>query len=190
MRVSEPGISPGGPARYLGTCMLIDLRDIRRQPVGRVDVDPDARPTRVQAIARDGTTREAFLQWDGAIDDSGHVRRCVACGGSDLFHEKAFPLLTGFVVVLAFAGSVVGLLGFASGRPGVMAALALVLTIDIAIFAFSRRRLVCYRCLTSYPRPRLARYHRAWDRSIAGRNPAPAGEHASASVPRAAAQTA
>jgi hypothetical protein len=54
-----------------------------------------------------------------------------------------------------------------------LAAMALVLVADVAILAFSRRRLVCYRCRTSYHELPIARYHRTWDRATAERHPAP-----------------
>lgn len=149
--------------------MRIELRDESRRRVGRIDVDPALRPTRVSVVASD---REVFLSWDTAVDDAGNLRRCVACGCTDLFHEKAFPQVTGLVVVLAFSGAVLGALGLAS-RPAVLIPMALVLVLDVAILLFSRRRLVCYRCRTSYHGLPVARYHRSWDRSIADRYPAP-----------------
>ncbi|MFK7961250.1 MAG: hypothetical protein AB8G96_12090 [Phycisphaerales bacterium] len=149
--------------------MRILLRDLDRRPVGRVDVDADTRPSRVTVP---DTDREVFLTWDSAIDDGGGLRRCVRCGCSDLFHEKAFPIITGFVVVLAFAGAAVALLGFATD-PSVQIVLTVVLVLDVAILALSRRRIVCYRCHSAYPGQRIARYLRSWDRSVADRYPKP-----------------
>ena len=149
--------------------MRIELRDESRSRVGRIDVDPALRPTRVSVVASD---REVFLNWDIAVDDAGNLRRCVACECTDLFHEKAFPQVTGLVVVLAFSGAVLGALGLAS-RPAVLIPMALVLVLDVAILLFSRRRLVCYRCRTSYHGLPIARYHRPWDRGAADRYPAP-----------------
>lgn len=145
--------------------MRIELRDEHRRRIGRIMVDPALRPTRVAVVDSD---REVFLNWDTALDDAGHLRRCVACGCPDLFREKAFPQVTVFVVVLAFAGAVVGALGYAT-TPPMLIAMGIVLAIDIAILLFSRRRLVCYRCRTSYHGLPPARYHRSWDRSIAER---------------------
>jgi hypothetical protein len=147
--------------------MRITLRDQFRRPLGRLEVDPIARPVRA-TIAETG--REVFLQWDSAIDDGGHLRRCVACGCPDLFHEKAFPVITSVIVVLAFLGAAVGLLGFAD-RPVVLAVLSAVLVADIAVFTLSRRHLVCYRCHSAYPGEPIARYHRGWDRGVAERHP-------------------
>lgn len=150
--------------------MRIELRDLDRKRIGRVDVDAARRPTRVAVPA---AGREVFLKWDTALDDAGQLRRCVVCGCSDLFSEKAFPQVTGFVVVFAFAGAVVGALGYANTPPVLIAMLA-VLVLDVAIFIFSRRRLVCYRCRSSYHRLPIARYHGTWDRPTAERHAPPA----------------
>jgi hypothetical protein len=148
----------------------------------RTDADggPDAHiPT--PAVRSNGAAdhKEAFLQWDTALDDAGQLRRCVVCGCTELFRERAFPQVTGFVVVMAFAGAVVGVLGLATELP-VLLALVAVLLFDISILVFSRRRLVCYRCRTTFHDLPIARYHRPWDRSVADRYPAPATARRSA----------
>lgn len=163
--------------------MLIDLHDHARRPLGRVVVDPATRPTRVTIAGHD---REHFLNWDGALDDAGHLRRCTSCGCSALFKSKSFPQLTLFVVLLAFAGAVVSALGYAAD-PKVLSLLVLVLLIDVAILLFSRERLVCYRCRSTYSQLKIARYHRRWDRREAERHPADRIEEAGAppgGVPR------
>ncbi len=151
--------------------MRIELRDAERRKVGRIEVDPARRPTRVHVQDSDG---EVFLDWDTALDDAGHLRRCVACSCPDLFRAKAFPQVTGFVVVLAFAGAAIGALGLAT-TPPILIAMVLVLVADIAILLLSRPRLVCHRCRTSYHELSIARYHRRWDRAIAERHAPPAG---------------
>jgi len=183
--------------------MRIELRDEHRRRVGRVDIDSTQRPTRVAAsrevpvwrqffgrvwLSFSGlfagsrpreshddlspSSREVFLTWDTALDDAGQLRRCVACGCPELFREKAFPQVTGFVVLLAFIGAIVGALGLATDLP-VLLTMAGVLLLDVAILFFSRRRLVCYQCRSSFHDLPIARYHRPWDRSIADRYPAP-----------------
>jgi len=79
------------------------------------------------------------------------------------------------VVVMAFVGAVVGLFGLATNLPVVIIMIA-VLVLDISILLFSRRRLVCYRCRTSYHDLPIARYHRTWDRPLADRHPLPIPE--------------
>lgn len=123
--------------------------------------------------------REVFLTWDTALDDAGQLRRCVACGCTDLFTEKAFPMVTAAVVVLAFIGAVLGAVGLADAPP-VLIGMAVVLVLDVAILILSRRRLVCYRCRSTYRDLPIAPYHRPWDRSVADRYPTAA----SAAVPQ------
>jgi len=167
--------------------MRIELRDLGRRRIGRIELDPAIRPTRVSVIERGvpEPEREYFLDWDTALDDAGRLRRCVACGCTDLFKEKAFPQVTGFVVVLAFVGAVIGALGLATELP-VIIMMSVVLLLDIAILVFSRRRLVCYRCRTSYHDLPLPRYHRSWDRTIAERY---AGGRAQPHVPPTGAES-
>lgn len=152
----------------------IELRDEERRRIGMLHVDPALRPTRVSVV---GSDREVFLSWETALDDAGQLRRCVACGCPDLFREKAFPQVTGFIVVLAFAGAGFGTLAFALGFPmstPVLIAMGAVLAVDAGILVFTRQRLACYRCRTSYHGLPIARYHRPWDRSRADRYPGPA----------------
>lgn len=157
--------------------MRIELRDENRVRIGRVYVDPSERPTRVvtqptRGKSNESAGREVFLNWDTALDDAGQLRRCVACGCTDLFREKAFPQVTVIVVILAFIGAVVGTFGLATDLPVLVLMLG-VLVLDIAILVFSRRRLVCYCCRTTYHDLRIAKYHRDWDRSRADRYPTP-----------------
>ena len=160
----------------MGCIMRIAVRDLQRRRRGVIDVDPDARPIRVSLPHG---VDEVFLTWDSAIDDDGNLRRCVVCGCPDMFREKAFPQITGFIVILAFAGALVGILGLAT--TALLIAMATVLVLDVAILLFSRRRLVCYRCLTSHHDLQIATYHRGWDRSAAERFPSPRREESVAS---------
>lgn len=149
--------------------MRIELRDADRRKIGRIEVDPARRPTRVRI---EGSDREVFLDWDTALDDAHRLRRCVACGCQDLFHTKAFPQVTGLVVLLAFAGAVIGALELAT--PPVLIAMVAVLVADIAILLLAKQQLVCHRCRTSYHGLPIARYHRGWDRAVAERHAPPA----------------
>jgi hypothetical protein len=164
--------------------MRIDIRDEQRRRIGRAIVDADARPTRVMTTDSGEGGREVFLNWDTALDDAGRLRRCVVCGCPDLFQEKAFPQVTAIVVVLAFAGAIAGIFGLVTNVP-VLIAMLVVLALDIGILLFSRRRLVCYRCRSSYHGLPIARYHRTWDRPTAERHPAPAAAAVAASSPAA-----
>jgi hypothetical protein len=152
--------------------MRIEYRDQQRRKIGRIEADSGARATRLPIIEPGfhDPQREAFLNWEGAIDDAGRLRKCVACGCPELFREKAFPQVTGLVVVMAFAGAIAGVLGLANNLPALLGLTGL-LTLDVAILVFSHRRLVCYRCRSSYHDLPIARYHRAWDRAVAERYP-------------------
>ena len=130
-----------------------------------LDVDPAQRPPRVRNLE---DTRDVFLEWDQALDDDGQLRRCLGCGGP-LYRRKALPQLTGFVVVLAFALALVGILGFADNVV-LLIGMSCVLLVDIGILLFARSHLDCYRCRASHRRLRIARYHRPWERSMAERN--------------------
>ena len=163
--------------------MRIDLRDESRERIGRIEVDPSLRPTRVSIVE---TGREVFLDWDTAVDDAGHLRRCVACGCQDLYRTKAFPQVTGLVVVLAFAGAIVGALGFAT--PPVLSVMVCVLVADVGILLFARKRLVCHRCRSSFHGLPIAKYHPGWDRTVAERHsthPAPPSAPPAPEAPRA-----
>src|SRR6187397_585286 len=98
--------------------MRIELRDENRRRIGRIEIDPALRPTRVSIV---GSPREVFLSWDTAVDDAGRLRRCVACECPELYRSKAFPQITGIVVFLAFAGAVIGVLGLATTTPWLIA---------------------------------------------------------------------
>lgn len=167
--------------------MRIELRDENRRRIGRVQVEPLQRPTRVTATGPSSATsatteREVFLNWDTAVDDAGQLRRCVACGCTEMFRERAFPQVTAIVVVLAFTGAIIGALGLAENTP-VLIAMAVVLVLDVAILLFSGRRLVCYRCRSTYHDLAIARYHRPWDRARAERISAQLGTPSAARAP-------
>jgi hypothetical protein len=148
--------------------MRVDVRDLERKKIGRIEIDPAQRPAR--ARIEDGD-RDIFLEWEAATDDAGRLRSCIVCGGRDLYRVRIFPQLTWFVVVLAFAGAAVGVLARSFAQdPWVLAALAVVLVLDIASLIFSGYRLVCYRCGSSYSKLEIARQHQGWNRAVAERH--------------------
>jgi len=145
--------------------MRIELRDSNGRRLSRVELDERARPARVQ-IAETG--QDLFPRWDEAIDDAAALRKCVVCGCGDLYARKSLPQVTPFVVVLAFSGTVVAVLGYAA-NPIVFALLAALLTVDALTLLLAKRQLVCYGCGAVYSSLRVARYHRRWDRAVAER---------------------
>ena len=148
--------------------MRIELRDRTRKRLGRLEVDPARRPTRARTLDSD---REVFLSWESALDDAGQLRRCVHCGCRDLYKIRTFPQLTVFVVILAFAGAVVGGVFGLATNPYVLVALLLVLLLDVAALLVSRFKLVCYACHTTYTDTPIARHFRRWERATADRHP-------------------
>ena len=104
---------------------------------------------------------DLFLDWNSSIDDSGKLKSCVVCRG-DLFRENTLPQITGFVIVLAFAGGVAGLLGLVTTWP-MLIAMGVVLLIDVTILVLRFTRLVCYKCGTRFSKLPIAPYHQKWD---------------------------
>lgn len=140
----------------------LDFRDTHRRLVGRTRLDLQARPVRVRVKNRRGQETEVFLQWDGAVDDAGQLRTCLACGCQHLYRQRTLPQFTPFVLVLAGAGFVLGVMGY-SNDPVVLAALIVLLVLDVGALIFARNVLVCYRCRTRYSRTRVARYIARWN---------------------------
>ena len=143
--------------------MRIELRDSSRKRLARLELDECARPARVPVA---GCSHDLFPRWEGAIDDSGSLRRCVVCGCDHLYTRRNFPQVTPVIAVLAFSGAVVAIRGYAA-NPWVTAALVVLLLADVMILLFSKRQLVCYRCGAIYGSTRIARFHRSWDRTVA-----------------------
>jgi hypothetical protein len=145
--------------------MRIEPRDASGRRLARIEVDERARPARVQVP---GVAQDVFLRWEGALDDASSLRRCAVCGCGELYVRKNLPQVTPFVLVLAFAGVAVALLGY-STNPIIYGLLALLLGVDVLTLALSERQLVCYSCGAVYSRLRIARYLRGWDRMVAER---------------------
>ena len=145
----------------LGRRMQIRLRDIERRPVGTAEVNPAARPPRIEVRAADGSVREVFLDWEQALDDAGCLRACVACRCQELYRRRTPIWFTPFALVLAAAGLVAAMTGHSSD-PLVLAALVMLVVVDVAVLALVPTRLICYRCGTSYSGMPIARQHRRW----------------------------
>ena len=142
--------------------MKVQIRDRSRRPVGVASVDPAQRPTRVRAVAADGSEHEVSLDWERAIDDGGSLRSCVTCGCPHIYRRRRLPTFAPFALVLAGAGVVAAVLGYSSD-PLVLSAMVALVVLDLAVLALGRRQLVCYRCGTVYGHVAIARYHRPWD---------------------------
>ena len=143
--------------------MQIDINDRSRRRLGRVNLDPRARPPRAHIASSD---EEIFLDWEGTLDDGGNLRRCLSCGSDHLFRIKTLPSVTPIFVILAFAGTAVSLFGYAN-NPVILAALILVIIAELIILVISRTRIVCYRCRSRYANTQIAKYHLPFNQQIA-----------------------
>lgn len=147
--------------------MHIVLRNGRHQALFAVEVDLASPPTIVHSPAGDGQV--AHLDWDRALDDEHHLRRCPVCGCQHLFARKALPQLTGFSL-LVLAAIVATWLFYGGGHmmPAVIV-LAIVMGLDAAIYFFARRELVCYRCQSSFHDMPIRSDHPRWQKTLSQR---------------------
>ena len=140
--------------------MRIDIRNAQRQPLFVAEVDSGDPPAVVTPAGADEP--KVYLKWEQAVDDHGHLRRCPVCGCRETFVRKDFPQVTGFVVVVLAA--VVAMVLFGAGQVlygfVVLGAVAL---IDAAVFLFTGRCVVCYRCRSEYRKLPIRRDHPKWE---------------------------
>jgi hypothetical protein len=141
--------------------MQVTARATDRSRLGDAEVSLDERPARLR-LGKAGQERELFLDWERAIDDGGHLRKCILCGCDTLYRSRSMPRLTVIVVVLALSVVAVGLAGYGT-PPTLVAALVVVTAIDVVVWLRSEWRLTCYRCRSTFRGMPLARYHRSWD---------------------------
>lgn len=152
--------------------MRIDLRNSRREKLFTVEVDPASPPTVVRGTVEShgeaddapaaGTTQAVHLNWDRAIDDEGHLRRCPACGCEDLFARHQFPRLTAFVMIALAAVVAIVMLGLGQLHYALIV-LGLVGLVDVGVYLFfSGKVLVCYRCHSEYRDLPIGREARSW----------------------------
>lgn len=146
--------------------MHIVLRNGRRETLFRVEVDLTSPPTIVHPPSGGGTA--VHLDWDRALDDEHHLRHCPVCGCRHLFARKQLPQLTGFALIVLAAIIATGLY---AGEQTVAAVLVLmvVVALDLGIFLFARRELVCYLCRSSFHDMPIRRGHPRWQRTLGQR---------------------
>jgi len=130
--------------------MRIDVHNEDRLPIGWAEIDlNNDRPEEITLRAFDGGQRTHRLHWDNALDESNHLRRCIACGCRELFVRKDFPQRLGLALVIVAA--VVSVFLFAIDYVVTsIAVLAAAVVIDSIIYYFTPRCVVCYRCRTEY----------------------------------------
>jgi len=143
----------------------IDICNPRQEPLFTVQVDAEHPPSVVKPPEGSAHGQEVYLDWDQALDDRGHLRRCPVCGCRELFVRKNFPQVTGLLIVV-FAGVVATYL--ALGKRQVIAAGIVLLTvalIDALIFMFTGKCVVCYRCRSTFRGLPIGRDQRGWELS-------------------------
>lgn len=157
--------------------MQIDIHDNLGRPRLTVHVDPASPPTIVKAS--DGRGPAISLDWDKALDDEGRLRHCPVCSCPDFYIKKNVPQLTVFALVVAAAVIAMVFYGFGLSAPALIV-LALVLGLDLLIYLYAERYLVCYRCRSEFRKTPLLPTDRSWDANLAEQHKqAPAIEDAS-----------
>lgn len=143
--------------------MHIDLRSEQRERLFTVDIDLDNLPAMVRSPEGDGTS--VMLEWDRAIDDEHHLRRCPACSCPDLYVKKKFPQITSFALILLAALVAMVLFGFGQLMWAIIT-LVILLGLDVAIYFLDRKMLVCYYCKSTFSGMPIARKHPRWDNTL------------------------
>ncbi|MEO1236854.1 MAG: hypothetical protein AAFX76_08715 [Planctomycetota bacterium] len=146
--------------------MRIDLKDRQGKPRLTLHVDPARPPTVVKTD--DGRGPAVSLDWDQALDDKGFLRRCPVCGCPDFYVKKQVPQLTVFALIVAAAVIAMIFFGFGQSRAALIV-LGLVLAVDVLIWLYAERTLVCYRCGAEFRQTPLKRSDRPWDATLAER---------------------
>lgn len=141
--------------------MVVHAREADRTKLGTAEVSLDERPPRLR-VGPPGSERDLFLDWERAIDDGGHLRKCILCGCESLHRTRSLPRVTPIVLVLGLTIVAVGLAGY--GTPPLLVVSAIAASvIDLAFLLLGKVRLACYRCRSTFTGMPIARYHRWWD---------------------------
>ncbi len=147
--------------------MRIDLHDENRRHLMWVEIDPASPPRVVHGRGPRGP-QERYLEWERVFDDEGHLRRCPACGCTELYHRSSCPPLTGFVVVLVVALICLALWGFSDAPLELVVGVLVVLAIaNVLISVLAPKYLGCYACQSRYFGAGVSRDRRDWDAAVA-----------------------
>lgn len=156
--------------------MLIDMNNRQGERLTRLRIDLTDPPPVVHIQKEGRAVEEHYLDWDGAFDDESHLRKCVACNCTDLYVQRIYPAITGFIVVLIVA--VLGALFHQLAKAPievVVGALIAVVVVNGLITFFSPKCLVCYRCGSRFLGTHVSRNRKGWDAATAkhhdGENP-------------------
>lgn len=139
--------------------MRLAVNDINREPLGTASVDESARPS---SITLDGGGRTILLQWEGALDEQGRLRRCPVCGCREIFRRQDFPQRLGLILVIGTIIAAVVLIALWQVI-WAMGVLLAAVVIDRIICVFTRECLVCYRCRTEFRGVTIDGSHEAWN---------------------------
>lgn len=142
--------------------MRIAVNDINREPLGTAVIDETARPA---TISLERTNRPIELQWEGAIDEQGRLRRCPVCGCREIFKRKDFPQRLGLLLVVGTIIAAVVLIALWQVL-WAMGVLLAAVVVDRIICVFTGECLVCYRCRSEFRGVTVDRSHEAWDLAI------------------------
>ena len=147
--------------------MRIELRNAQRQRLFSVKVDPASPPTVVRGRAEEAVDEQLIhLNWDRALDDERHLRRCPVCGCDELYVRNRFPRLTAFVMIAFAALIAVVLLGFGQLFLTLIV-LGVIGLIDAGAYLFfSGKLLVCYRCRSEFHETPIARGMKPWQAEV------------------------
>lgn len=148
--------------------MQIILRENPQSPPERVEIDLRDPPPVVRPAQHPGLKTTLSLDWDRALDDNGHLRRCPVCRCEHLYVRRPVPRMTAFVLIVLAAAVAMVLYGI-DLEVWAFGALAIVLLIDLGILLVSRPALVCYRCKTQYRRLKIPPGQPRWDAALADR---------------------
>lgn len=142
--------------------MRISVNNLDREPQGVVIVDETSQPARAGLR---GTDRQIDLKWQNAVDEQGHLRRCVVCGCREIFKRRDFPQRFGLMLVIAAAVASVILLARGEALWS-MAVLLAAVVIDRVVYVFTKECLVCYRCRSEFREVVVDSSHEPWDLAI------------------------
>ncbi|MBI1338539.1 MAG: hypothetical protein GC164_16470 [Phycisphaera sp.] len=150
--------------------MHIHLRDINRQELFTVEVPLKNPPSVVRRPgvpidAPDAHRHEVYLNWDRAFNDEGHLVRCPVCGCRELFARKDFQQITGLVIVV-LAATVAIVLFAVNYVIWALTVLGIVAFVDLLIYFFTGKRLVCYRCRSEFKGLTIRPRHPGWELAI------------------------
>ena len=151
--------------------MRIVIKDRKSLPRLTVHVDPASPPTVVSA--EDGRGPAVSLDWDRALDDEGRLRHCPVCECPAFYVRKQVPRLTVFVLLLA-AAVLTSLIYGVGGTGPAMIVLGLLLSVDMLVWMYAARILICYRCESEFHETPIPDRTRPWELTTAERYRPPA----------------